>query len=89
MHALETDNVLDLAARVRRASPDVPIVIGGHTAAAYPDPFLAADVTAVVIQDGERVMPRLVRALEQGRSLTEVAGLVIQGQGGKSFPHRR
>ena len=40
MHALETDNVLDLAANVRRASPDVPIVIGGHTAAAYPAPFL-------------------------------------------------
>ena len=40
MHALETDNVLELAARVRRASADVPIVIGGHTAAAYPIRFL-------------------------------------------------
>ena len=25
-----------------RSSPDVPIVVGGHTAAAYPDPFLVA-----------------------------------------------
>ena len=66
MHALETDNVLDLAARVRRASPDVPIVIGGHTAAAYPDPFLAADVTAVVVDDGERAMPRLAAPSSSG-----------------------
>ena len=41
MHALETDEVLALAARVRALSPDVPIVIGGHTAAAYPAPFLS------------------------------------------------
>ena len=66
MHALETDNVLELAARVRRASPDVPILIGGHTAAAYPAPFLTADVTAVVVDDGERAMPRVVAALERG-----------------------
>ena len=44
MHALETDDVLALARRVRALSPDVPIVIGGHTAAAYPEPFLVAGV---------------------------------------------
>jgi hopanoid C-3 methylase len=32
MHALETDNVLELASRVRRASPHVPIVVGVHGA---------------------------------------------------------
>src|SRR5215212_5932642 len=41
MHALETDDVLALARRVRALSPEVPIVIGGHTAAAYPGPFLS------------------------------------------------
>ena len=52
MHALETDDVIELAARVRRASADVPILIGGHTASAYPAPFLTSDVTAVVVDDG-------------------------------------
>jgi len=83
MHALETDNVLALAAAVRRAAPDVPIVIGGHTAAAFPDPFLAADITAVVIDDGELVVPRLVRALEQRAPLSTVPGLVTKGQDGQ------
>src|SRR3954452_23769435 len=34
MHALETDEVLGLAARVRAIAPGVPVVVGGHTAAA-------------------------------------------------------
>jgi radical SAM superfamily enzyme YgiQ (UPF0313 family) len=78
MHALETDNVLDLAAQVRLASPQVPIVIGGHTAAAYPDPFLSAGVTAVVIDDGERAMPRLAAAFEHRTPLREVPGIIIR-----------
>src|SRR4051812_35252254 len=52
MHALETDEVVALAQDVRALSPDVPIVIGGHTAAAYPEPFLALETTAVVVDDG-------------------------------------
>src|SRR6476646_8602241 len=40
MHALETDDVVALAREVDRLAPGVPIVIGGHTAAAYPEPFL-------------------------------------------------
>src|ERR1700704_3957835 len=37
MHALETDEVVELARRVRAVAPEVPIIIGGHTAAAYPE----------------------------------------------------
>src|SRR2546421_7364528 len=31
MHALETDEVLDLAATVRRSSPDAFVLVGGHS----------------------------------------------------------
>src|SRR5947207_8458533 len=65
MHALETDDVVALARRVRALSPGVPIVIGGHTAAAYPAPFLVPEVTAVVVDDGELVLPALCDALER------------------------
>src|ERR1700736_3071135 len=30
MHALETDNVLDLVARVRTVAPDVPLIVRRH-----------------------------------------------------------
>jgi hopanoid C-3 methylase len=83
MHALETDEVLALAALVHALSPEVPIVVGGHTAAACPGPFLSHDVSAVVLDDGERAMPRLCAALECGRPLTTVPGLALpDGEGG-------
>src|SRR4051794_39361818 len=59
MHALETDNVLELAARVRRAAPGVPLIVGGHTAAAYPDPFANGAIDAIILDDGERAVPRI------------------------------
>jgi radical SAM superfamily enzyme YgiQ (UPF0313 family) len=83
MHALETDEVLALAADVRRLSPQVPIVVGGHTAAACPGPFLAAGVNAVVLDDGERALPLVCAAIERGVPLTQVPGLALpDGDGG-------
>jgi radical SAM superfamily enzyme YgiQ (UPF0313 family) len=82
MHALETEEVLALAARVRRAAPEVPIVIGGHTAAAYPYPFLSADICAVVLDDGERCMPALVDAIGRGDPPSSVPAVaVLDGSG--------
>jgi len=83
MHALETDDVVALARRVRALSPEVPIVIGGHTAAAYPGPFLVPEVAAVVLDDGERALPDMCDALGRGLPLTTVAGLALpDGEGG-------
>jgi radical SAM superfamily enzyme YgiQ (UPF0313 family) len=85
MHALETDDVLALARRVRRLSPGVPIVVGGHTAAAYPQPFLVEPVDAVVQDDGERAVTRVANALEARRGLKEVPGLLIRQPSGDMF----
>ncbi len=82
MHALETEDVLALAARVRRAAPAIPLIIGGHTAAAYPGPFLSSDVDAIVVDDGERAVPLVAEALERGRALHDVPGLAIAGSSG-------
>src|SRR5580700_2142132 len=53
MHALETDEALVLAEYVRKASPHAFVVIGGHSAAAYPSPFLVDSIDAVCADDGE------------------------------------
>src|SRR6478609_2401823 len=78
MHALETDEVIALAERVRTLLPDVPIVVGGHTAAAYPAPFLTPPVTAVVLDDGERAMPAICAAIAGGMPLAAVPGLALR-----------
>jgi hopanoid C-3 methylase len=82
MHALETDNVLDLVGRIRTVSADVPIVIGGHTAAAYPAPFTSAAINAIVLDDGERALPRLVEALERRRPWSSIPGIAVPGTDG-------
>ena len=78
MHALETDEVLELAGRVRALAPGVPIVVGGHTAAAYPAPFLEGAIDAVVLDDGERAVPRIADALQRGGSLSDVPGIMYR-----------
>jgi radical SAM superfamily enzyme YgiQ (UPF0313 family) len=83
MHALETDEVLELAHTVRLHVPGVPIIVGGHTAAAYPSPFLEGAVDAVVLDDGERAMPGIADALVRGGSLRDVPGLVFREPSGE------
>jgi radical SAM superfamily enzyme YgiQ (UPF0313 family) len=78
MHALETDSVLALAARIRRAAPSTPLIVGGHTASAFPDPFLSNDVDAVVLDDGERAVPLIADAIAAGEPLTRVPGLGLR-----------
>jgi len=85
MHALETDDVLALARRVRVCAPGVPVIIGGHTAAAYPEPFLSPDVSAVVLDDGELALPRICDAIDRGEPLTMVPGLALVDPAGETM----
>jgi radical SAM superfamily enzyme YgiQ (UPF0313 family) len=82
MHALETDEVLALAGRVRSLAPDIPIVVGGHTAAAYPSPFLAEPIDAVVLDDGERAVPRIADVLQKGGTPADVPGVMFRDAAG-------
>ena len=78
MHALEVGDVLALVQRVRQAAPDVFVVVGGHTAAAYPEPFRVSGIDAICTDDGERALPLLVEALEGGRSASSVPGFLVR-----------
>jgi radical SAM superfamily enzyme YgiQ (UPF0313 family) len=86
MHALETDDALALARRVRQLHPDAFIVLGGHAAAAYPAPFCGPAIDALVTTDGELVVPLLADALEHGRPLTDVPGLLLRSADGQFRP---
>jgi radical SAM superfamily enzyme YgiQ (UPF0313 family) len=88
MHALETDEVLALAEHVRRASPGAFILVGGHSAAAYPSPFFTTSVDAICDDDGELVVPALADALERRQRPCEVPGLLLRGADG-SFDRTR
>src|SRR5205823_5672325 len=83
MHALETDEVLALTARIRHASPGAFILVGGHSAAAYPTPFFANTVDAICMDDGELVVPALVDAIANRRPPREVPGLIVREADGR------
>lgn len=87
MHALEIDDAVALAERVRASAPDTFILVGGHATAAYPAPLARAPFDAICVSDGERVVPELARALETGRPLSSVPGLLVrEGDGFEATP---
>jgi hypothetical protein len=47
MHALEIDDVRDVVSRIRNARPKTFLIVGGHSAAAYPEPFFDASVDGI------------------------------------------
>jgi hopanoid C-3 methylase len=78
MHALEIDDVRDVVACVRKSTPDALILVGGHSASAYPAPFFEDGVDAICLDDGERAVPELVEAAATGRPLEQVPGWLLR-----------
>lgn len=77
MHSLEYDETLELVRDVRRAAPKTFLLLGGHTAAAYPAPIQVPEVDAVAVNDGERVAGDLADVLAKGGSPRDVPGLML------------
>ena len=78
MHALEFDRVVETARAIRRESPDVFILVGGHAAAAYPSPLEDDAIDAICTDDGEEVLPALADALAAGRPASTVPALRLR-----------
>ncbi len=94
MHSLEIDDSLDVARAVRRAAPDSFILLGGHSAAAFPGPLRCTEVDAIAVGEGERVTPDVVEALARRQPLREVHGLLLnarrhKGMDGHGGPPRQ
>lgn len=78
LHTLEFDRVLETAREVRRLAPEAFIVVGGHAAAAFSGPLEDAVVDAVMVEDGETLVPLLAQCLERNASLEQVPGLRLR-----------
>jgi radical SAM superfamily enzyme YgiQ (UPF0313 family) len=78
LHALEYDRVVKTAREVRRASPDVFILVGGHAAMAFSKPLEQDCIDAICLDDGEEIVPALVEALHTGTPLDEVPAVKLR-----------
>ncbi|NJD10528.1 MAG: radical SAM protein [Gemmatimonadetes bacterium] len=74
---------------VKRWNPAVHTVVGGVHASLVPEDFADPAVDIIVQGDGTSALPRLLRALEPGRSPLELPQLdVADGSGGLRFSPR-
>jgi radical SAM superfamily enzyme YgiQ (UPF0313 family) len=69
-------------ARVKQRAPTAFTVVGGQHASVAPGDFNHPDVDAVVVGMGEPTFGELLRALERGEPLQDVAGLALPAPGG-------
>ncbi|MBT1074330.1 B12-binding domain-containing radical SAM protein [Geobacter grbiciae] len=82
LHALEYDRILATAREVRRVSPDAFILVGGHAAAAFPDPLKDDAIDAICLDDGEEIITALAETLETGRPMTDIPALLFRTEDG-------
>ena len=79
-------NLERLAARVKRAHPDVIVVAGGPAAPHFlgPDADETVPVDCVVRGDGELALVEIIQALDGGElhDLARIPGLFLRGDGG-------
>lgn len=72
-------NVSAITARVRKASQDIYIAIGGHYATiCYEKVLKDTKADALILSEGEQIIVNLYQALIGGKDLQEVPGIVYQ-----------
>ncbi len=79
----ERYRTLHLAQEVRRKLPGAFIIVGGHDASRQPSWFTDPAIDAVVVGDGEEIMPLLIDAFERHANLEGVAGLMLNRDDGQ------
>lgn len=65
-----------IVSQIKRCLPTCFVFVGGHHASQRPLDFLDSHVDAVVIGDGERVCPELLRALERGEGVESLPAIL-------------
>jgi len=83
MHTVDMTGALDVVRAVKRFSPAIKTVIGGHAAAAFPNPMLIDEVDALCVTDGEVALPNLVRVLDSGTALDTLTGFWLRRASGE------
>jgi radical SAM superfamily enzyme YgiQ (UPF0313 family) len=72
-----------------RPDPEVTVAVGGHHATVRPEDFNLPQVDVVVRGEGVAALRAIVRALENGSPLSEIAGLAIPMPEGMLFTAER
>jgi radical SAM superfamily enzyme YgiQ (UPF0313 family) len=86
MHTVDIPASLEVARAVKRYDGSIFTLMGGHSAAAYPQPHFDRNVDAIGVDDGEVTVPALAEALELGQPLSDVPGIWLRQVNGSPQP---
>lgn len=75
------NEAIKICRAAKRWNPGVHTVIGGVHASRVPEDYLDPSVDVIVQGDGTTIMPEIVSAIEAGRPLEEVPGLMLPREG--------
>ena len=79
----------EIAAAIKTWRRDVPVFVGGHHASLSPEDFYCPSIDGVVIGEGEKATPDLIRALENGEALRTIPGLTLNQASGVYYTPER
>jgi radical SAM superfamily enzyme YgiQ (UPF0313 family) len=84
MHTVDIPTTLEAARTVKRTQPDLPVLVGGHVVALYPDPFFDAAVDALCLVDAESTLPEFMRRFFSGERESAAPGFFVRRVPGAS-----
>jgi radical SAM superfamily enzyme YgiQ (UPF0313 family) len=83
---LSWPTALAVIKQIREVRPDVPVVLGGVHPSSFPTHILAnSSVDYVICGEGEISLPMLAEALENGKKVHHIPGLVWRSENGQLF----
>lgn len=74
--ATEHSICMAVIGELKKREPGRPVIVGGYHSTFIPEPFIEAGADFVVLGEGERRLPSLLRSLELNEGLKELDGIV-------------
>jgi radical SAM superfamily enzyme YgiQ (UPF0313 family) len=83
LHVLDVPSIVEMASEIKQCDPSVPVLVGGHSASAFPEPLMTCrSIDAICLGEGERTFPAVMNALSQGVPLEDVPSLMLRDKAG-------
>ena len=87
LHILDAPATLTLAQEVKTFNRATWVVVGGHAVSSYPEALSHSQfVDAIGVGEGEKIMPAVCAALQQGRPLQDIPSLLLPSGNGEFRP---
>lgn len=88
---ISIDNAVAVAREIKNRRPQIPVILGGPHMSGAPEETMSRyrEIDVGVIGEGDYTIIDLLRALEHGRNLNSVPGLIVRNNGSSNRTAKR